>query len=304
MENSLTRANEFLANWNIRTEDLPSYFRPLKSSESMLLVGSIPEGLADPVSDIDLLIIGDGVLDYGAVVSGPEFDESATRLPGGQEVNYEYWNIEEIERLRVRLDKSYQLIQDPTISQRAYKFNEREVGFLHRLRVGVVLANPENVETWHARLKLDSLQDYLIFQSLSFHFAYREDTIGHVQYGDPLSALCTFRMAMDALAGAMLASVGETNAFPKWRPRLLQRHQAALGEDEVKTVLRYIFPDSSVNVETVLQEALSFADIAIGELIGRRPMLIPLLLELSDRVSFVKQTRELPNRAGSQYLAG
>ena len=289
MENSLTRANEFLANWNIRAEDLPGYFRPLKSTESMLLVGSIPEGLSDPISDIDLLIIGDGVLDYGTVIKGPEFDEGATRLPGGQEVNYEYWNTEEIERLAVRLDKAYQLIEDPSFTQQVYKFNEREVGFLHRLRVGAVLANRENVEHWRTRLKLDCLQDYLIFQWLSFHFAYREDTIGHVRYGDPLSALCTFRMTMDALGGAMLASVGETNAFPKWRPRLLKRHQAELGEEEVKTLLRYIFPDSSVNVANIIQEALSFADTAIGELIGRRPLLIPLLLELGDRVSFVKQ---------------
>ena len=289
MENSLTRANEFLANWNIRAEDLPGYFRPLKSTESMLLVGSIPEGLADPVSDIDLLIIGDGILDQGTLVSGPEFDESVVRLPGGHEINYEYWNYEEIERLGVRLDRAYDLIQDPSFGQRVYKFNEREVGFLHRLRVGAVLANRENVEKWRTRLQLDSLQDYLIFQWLSFHFAYREDTIGHVRYGDPLSALCTFRMTMDALAGAMLASVGETNAYPKWRPRLLQRHQAELGEDEVKTVLQYIFPDSSANVENLLQEALPFVDTAIGELIGRRPLLIPLLLELGDRVSFVKQ---------------
>jgi predicted nucleotidyltransferase len=294
MENSLTRANEFLANWNMRAEDLASYFRPLKPSESMLLVGSISEGLANPVSDIDLLIIGDGTLDQGTVVSEPGFDESAVRLPGGQEVNFEYWNAKEIELLHLRLEKAYELIMDPSLLERAYKFNEREVGFLHRLRVGVVVANPENVEFWRERLQLDSLQDYLVFQSLSFHFAYREDTIGHIRYDDSLSALCTFRMAMDALAGAMLASIGETNAFPKWRPRLLQRHQDVLGEDEVKMALRYIFPDSSVNVETLLPAALSFADTAIGELIGRRPMLIPLLLELGDRVSFVKQTRELP----------
>jgi predicted nucleotidyltransferase len=295
MEASRKHATDFLANWNMTLEDLVGCVRPLAPTETLMLVGSIVEGLADPLSDIDLIVIGDSNLGHNVVIHAPECEESVTRLPTGQEVNFEYWNTNDLEQFIERLNFSFDVINEPSKLDKIFKFSEREIILLHRLRVGVVLDNPEVAEHWRQRLRLESLPDYLIIQNLGHHYGYREDAIARVRYGDRLSAFNVLRITMDTLAGAMLASIGVTNIYPKWRTRLLEQNKAALGAEEVDQLLAYLFPDIKADPSDMVSEALAFSDNAISEIVGRRLHLIPALLGFDDQVSFVRRFDELPS---------
>jgi hypothetical protein len=168
---------------------------------------------------------------------------------------------------------------------------------LHRIRAGLALANPEVAEHWRKRLRLELLPDYFIIMHLGHHYGYREDAIAQVQYGDRLAALNVMRMSMDSLAAAMLASVGATNPYTKWRTRLLEQNKEALGAAEVDKLMGFLFPDINADAATVVREAAAFADDAIAEAITRRPQLVPVLLKLEDQISFVRGFSEIPDSA-------
>lgn len=297
MENTAQSAAEFLADWGLRPEDLLSYVDALRPSESALLVGSIVEGLANPLSDIDLLLMGDGGLGSTFIQRELVSEETATRLPGGQEIHLEYWHTDALDQLRGRLSSTLEMINDTSQRRELSRLSESELRLLHRLRGGLVLANREVAEHWRAQLHLDSLPLYLVIHFIALHFVCREDAIAQVRYGgDALTALTMLRLASEHLAAAMIASTGETNHSRKWRPRLLTRERAGLGEERVAELLRYLFPNPYEDPEALLGGAIRLFDIAILEIVGRCPDALPVLFELDEVVSFVKdlETPTLP----------
>jgi hypothetical protein len=299
METAVRHSLDRLAGWNLGFEDVVKSFRPLTPSETVFLVGSVPEGLSDPLSDIDLIVIADSSLGHKVMMRTPECEESVIRLPSGQELNFEYWNSNDLEKLVERLNTTMELIDDPSKLEKIIRFGDRELMLLHRIRAGVPLVNPDVAEHWRQRLRLDKLPDYFIIMNLGHHYGYREDAIAQVRYGDRLAALNVMRMAMDTLAGAMLASVGSTNPYTKWRTRLLEKNKEALGEKEVAKLMRFLFPDINADAAQVVKEASDFADNAIAELIPRRPELIPVLLQLDSQISFVRDFSEIANDASA-----
>lgn len=295
MEAAARYSLDRLASWNLNFDDIIKCFRPLTPSETAFLVGSVPEGLSDPLSDIDLIVIADNDLGHEVVVQTPECEESVARLPSGQEVNFEYWNSEDLENFVQRLNASMDTLDDPSKLNKLFRFGDRELMLLHRIRAGLALANPEVAEHWRKRLRLELLPDYFIIMHLGHHYGYREDAIAQVQYGDRLAALNVMRMSMDNLAAAMLCSVGATNPYTKWRTRLLEQHKEELGPAEVDTLMGFLFPDINADAATVVREAAAFADEAIGAAIMRRPQLIPVLMKLEDQISFVRRFSEIPD---------
>ena len=305
MQTSEEMATEFLSRWNIRLEDLAGFVRPLESSETLLLVGSTTEGLANPLSDVDLVIIGESDFDKGVVIKETEYTEWATNLPDGPEINVEYWRASDLEQMQQRLTNIFTLLQDPSVLQGPSKlkqlerFSDSELRLLHRIRVGAVLVNPENAEGWRQRLMLDHLPYYLILHAMSYHNLYREDTVAQVRYGDPLSALYMLRYTMDYFAGSMLASVGETNTYSKWRVRLLDRHKEALGAESVETITRYLFPDPKQDAAETVREALGYADATLNEILTRCPEIVPAMMAMSELFPFVMQVDEEPKQERS-----
>lgn len=300
VEKSLKNATEFLSKWGLSVEDLASHVRPLQASETMLLVGSIADGLANPLSDIDLLIIGDGQLEEGFLQRDVQYDEATVRLPGGQEINPEYWQGDTLERLCERLSV-LDLLRDPARPSSINRLGESELRLLHRIRNGVVLVNPENAAYWHSRLRLDELPGYLLIDGIGSHFVYREDAIAQIQYGnDDYSALSMLRISADYIASALLASIGETNPFSKWRPLLLRRNRELLGEERVAELMLYLFPDPRENAAALVRRALPAFDAAVGECLGRCPDAIPAMMTLNQLVSFAKNFEDLPAQDTTQ----
>jgi hypothetical protein len=288
-------ATEFLSNWNLRLEDLVGYIRSPQPTETVLLVGSIVEDLANPLSDIDLLLIGDGDLGEGFIQWEIESEEMVIRLPSGHEMNLEYWHTSALAQLRERLNNNLDLIGSSLPRRGLSRLSEAELRLLHRLRCGVGLVNQEVTDYWRAQLRVEELPLYLILSALALHFAIREDAIAQVRYGgDTLTSLTMLRLAADYMAAAMIASTGETNHSRKWRPRLLMRHRDVLGEERVAELQRYLFPNPQEDAAVALGEALKLFDTSILEIIGRYPSALPVMLELDDQVSFVKDLDAFP----------
>ena len=288
----------------MRVDDLIGYVRPLDETETLLLVGSVPEGLANPISDIDLVIIGNRELDEGVIVSDSNYQEMNINMIDRPEINVEYWPSNELEIIERRLANVFELMDDLSQIKGSSKlqierFHDDELAILHRIRVGLVLVNPEVAEGWRKRLFLDQLDLYLILHGLGTHNIYREDAIAQVRYGDNLSALRMLTIMTDFLAIAALASVGETHPYLKWRVRLLNWYKADLGEETVEKFIRYIFPDPKADAAQTVREALEFADSVIAAIASRRPQIISAMLAMNDLFTYVKQPDEVSEQERS-----
>jgi hypothetical protein len=298
MQTSLEYVTEFLSRWNLRPEDLLTHMRPVRPSETVLLVGSIADGLANELSDIDLLLIGDGELAEDFIQRDATSDESAVRLPSGQEINFEYWHTDNIKQLRQRMSANFELMVNPEPKGSFTKLIDSELRLLHRLRTGIVLANPEIASYWREEMKLELLPVYMLLSGVAMHFTYREDAIAQIQYeGDTLSALAMLRLAAEYISFSMVASAGETVPARKWLPRLLRRNESVLGKNRVKEVLSYLFPDPHADGATLVANAADFFDTVIGENLERCPEAQPLVFKLSGTVSFVTTFEGAPKAA-------
>ena len=298
MQASLADVTEFLSRWDLRPADLLNQLRPLQPSETVLLVGSISDGLANELSDIDLLLIGDGELDHEFIQREVTSDESVVRLPGGQEINFEYWPTSNIEQLRQRMIPNFELMNNPMPQGSFTRLTDTELRLLHRLRTGVVLTNPEIATYWREQMQLELLPIYLVLQGVAMHFAYREDAIAQIQYErNALSALAMLRLAAEYISFSMVASVGETLFARKWLPRLLQRNQEALGKHRVDELMNYYFPNRQEDAETLIGKAVDFFDTIIGENLERCPDALPIMLGLSGTISFITNLDGAPKAA-------
>lgn len=286
------QAERFLKGWRISFDELLKHIQPVGASETLLLVGSIAEGRANPLSDIDIMIIGNAELKADLLIDECQFSQTVKRLPDGQEINVEYWKQSDVENIAMRFTSVVEAIEDTNQLKKISSFNEMELRFLHRVKTGVVLANADHAKALREKLRVDALADYLALYWLSEHLAYREDAISQIQYGDALTALSSLRLAMDALAAVVLASVGETHFHQKWRPRLLQHYQDDIGNNTTERLLPFLFPSLSSDAEVLVRDAIGLADQLIVDVVTRREHLVPAIRALNERVHFVSALDE------------
>jgi hypothetical protein len=271
LSNSAERALQFLANWQISFDDLVNFVRPLLRSETLVLVGSVSDGLANPLSDIDLVLIGDKGLDQGLVLRETECEAGVQQLRG-HEVHVECWQRTDLDRIG---EKVRCALAQPRHSASFYKLEQlskMQLRLVHRLRTGLVLVNVENVPSWSQSMELGSAPEYLTRYWLNQFYSFRAAAAAQLRHGDPSSISYILRLTISSLAGAVLASFGITNTYAKWRPLLLQRNEQVLGKELSQKLLQYLFlkvtDDASVG-----DAALSFADGVVEEIFDRYPSL-------------------------------
>lgn len=282
------RCAQWLGDWGVSLETLTAQVRPLAPTETLLLVGSIPDGLANALSDIDLLLIGDQPLRGGLVVNETDYQESVGQLANGKEIHVESWRRADVYALAGRLASLAALMQDPTGVESVERFSDSERRLLHRLHTGVVLAGESAAAEIRRRVPFAAFPAYLVLYFLNEHYTLREDAIAQVREGDAVSALWMLRQAMELMAGAVLASLGETNSYPKWRPRLLERHRPELGDAVVERLLDLLFPRREVPALDLARGAIAFADELLAAIAARQPQLVPAMRELDNRIPFVR----------------
>lgn len=227
-----------LARRGLSVDDLPSYARPLDDDECLLLVGSIAEGLGNPHSDVDLLLIGKTKAFQDAGLTGVAYHLDAARPAPHIKVNTETYDPADLLRLQPTMSAAVAALEgDDPVDRPALISDARDVKLLHRLRSGIPLAHPEVVDLWRGRLHLDLLPELVAIGALVTHYSRREDGLSHVEEGDLDAASICLQESAAHVAGCLLATVGETNPAPRWRLKLLRRHEEGLGSPIVESLV-------------------------------------------------------------------
>jgi hypothetical protein len=281
VEADITIAQEFFRSRGIEWRKLVDFARRASPDTGVLLVGSIPEGLAVAESDVDILLLGGRHEDLMFGHGG--HDTSVDRDDSGTEFNAEHWTDAALSEVANRLAISLDAIKSPVHVQRIERLPEDEMIVMHRIRTGVPIANADVARLWRKRLRGDELPSFLAFHWTSEYFALKRDIIGQMGCQREDAGLYMLGLALQMVAGFVLASVGETNPKAKWRVSLLQRHRHLIGEELADPLLEYLSRSRGMSAADV-KAGLELSQRALTEATRRHPELLAPMRELSKHV--------------------
>lgn len=297
MNDRLRFTTEFLSARGLSLGDLTTCVRPLAPSEALLLTGSVADGLAHAQSDINLTCVGEGPLTRD---NAPGLLAPSTATPSSARalISMNYHQRLDVEHLLERVDRIAELMLDPFALAEGEGValdvpSELELTLLHGLRTGIVLAQEDVVRSWRERL--DVLPQLLLIHYLGSHFNCREDVIAQVKHGDPQTALWMLVPAADLMAGALLASVGDTHSDRRWRPRALRRHASEFDAARIDRLLSYMLPtlQDSDRADSLVRHAFAFFDVVVLDVFTRCPGVVDPIMELRKHAKFVTRFDEV-----------
>ena len=203
---------------------------PDGSDTVLFLSGSIVAGHANPWSDIDLFAITDRV-PTSDIKGQATTNWTATHIIGGRRVDYEFWRPATAEWISKRL-MAHDLGSGESIP--GASFLQIEEIFMHRVRIGIPLANPEGFAALQGMFDYDLLAAFQTEEAIRHLDAELEDLIGMRKGDDRDTALWVARQVVDVSVEAYIHSRGITDPVQKWKIK----HLYALEDDDRHRQLR------------------------------------------------------------------
>lgn len=277
-------ANERLSKFDLSVEDLLEESPELDQDGVIMLIGSVSDGLATPLSDIDLLVVGKRRPDGDLVLRESDRERAIRILDSGQEINIEYWGKERLKTISEKFANSAFAINNPESTDEIVVFDDQELRIIHYLIHGLMLSGKRRV--FEDVFDNDSFMDYLVMFCMTRYLALAEDSVGQAMENDFECASLHLRMAIEFLIGAEIASLGHTHPHLRWRLKLLRQCQPEIGEDVYQEYLSYWFGEPSTKKEDI-EKVLQFAQNRLGAIFMRRPKVFLAAGALRDRMKFV-----------------
>lgn len=242
--------------------DLGSIVKNLSKSPddtSLLVVGSIAEGLGNAESDVDLLLLveNESVLDTDAhadwsFTTGEPYKPATVKyFPNGVELDIEICVLDMATPLKQSTDRLLQFMQRPSESYGIPKLQFLEHRFLHQLRRGWSASNDTVAAKWRANFNVEYLHVYSIASNYIEYMELLEDVNSARRKGDLLDVANVGRVCAEYGAQALLGLAGETNPTRKWIAHLLRN----MGDGDSSTLaltrqaISVLFPQSNMSAD-------------------------------------------------------
>ncbi|MFB7260578.1 hypothetical protein ACFCXH_00175 [Streptomyces nojiriensis] len=192
----------------------------LKPGETLMWSGSWVEGFANSRSDVDLYLLGDVEGRPGKPeLTAPGLPNMRMALSSGQvRLDITVVPREVVSGVGALLaafdgDLGYPTQWSPDLRE-----------FIHRLKIGVPVLQPEVLEAQRDLIDFDKFTSYLRRFYHNRADSLLEDVIGLLDEGDAISAVLVARQRLAAVVDLYLATHGETNTrVDKWRWKKLNR---------------------------------------------------------------------------------
>lgn len=235
--------------------------------DTILVAGSLIEGMGNPLSDFDVIVLCEAVPQARHFRTGPkhrlyafgdkEFVSQGTVFGGsfhtvpddavitntydvvsgwGTRCDVEYINHDQLNRLLDRLHKGYERLAD-SHGRGSTGLNIYDYQLLHRLRVGRVLQEGEALASARARLPQHLLSYVLYRRSLPIWSDF-QDMIGFYLSGREVEFRDIALTYLDEVAASYNFALGNTNPSRKWLCRYLEASGDALALELVELITK------------------------------------------------------------------
>lgn len=204
-----------------------------RSKTTLLLTGSLVQGMATGASDVDLICLSAAPYEPGGVSgdivwkAGAGLSDFTLKLyRSGAELDVELYTSSSLSTLMGSTESLFHFMKGPEKRDSIPVLEFHELKFLHDIRTAWVLWNPVEYEKWLSALHAAYLPTYCIVNSLMESSEYLEDAFSNEEGQSIETVQVMARMSARHLCAALLASQGETNPNEKWLIPLLQRTAA------------------------------------------------------------------------------
>lgn len=277
-------ANDRLSKFNLTVDDILAEAPQLGDDGVIMLIGSVADGLATPLSDIDILVVGDRRQDGDLVLRESDRERAIRILDSGQEINIEYWRKDRLAHICDKFAQSAFAIDNPHSTDEILVFDDQEMRIVHYLINGLLVAGETRL--FADKLNNEAFMDYLVMFCMTRFLALAEDSIGQAIENDYECASHHLRMAIEFLIGAEIASLGHTHPHLRWRLKLLRSSTPNIGEDVYQEYLSHLFGDPHTSRKGI-ESGLQFAQMRLGAIFARRPKVLVAAGALRERMKFV-----------------
>lgn len=278
------QANGFLSKFDLSVDDLLAEVPDIGENDVLMLIGSVADGLGTPLSDIDIMVVGERRPDQDLVLRESNRERAIRRIESGQEINIEYWDWSRVKTIADKFSASTFAIDNPTSTNEIIVFDDEELRILHYFINGLLLSGKGRI--FADVFEKESLMDYLVMYFMTRYLALAEDSIGQVLEDDLECASFDLRLGIEFLIGAEIASLGYTHPYLRWRLKFLRACRAEIGEDVFKEYVSYLLGIPGKTKEDI-EAGLKFAQSRLGAIFMRRPKVFVAAGALSDRMKFV-----------------
>lgn len=274
MDGPAQRAETFLNAYGLSLDDVRGCTGDVPPWETVIFGGSIPEGLANADSDIDILLVGDSVF-VDAAIPPYQVGDTAIRFQpnlGRFRVQVETVPIAHLQSVRRQMAEVAAGFETPENAVRSYWLTELDARTIHRISTGICIVNPAVADQWNRQLRSDLLPTYLLATSLAQHKNLLEDALGEAAQDRRASALWALKYAVGFAAGALLASIGQTNPNAKWWVRLLELHRDEAGRELADGLVERMVGRSTEPFAAYLSETCRLCGEVAATALARNPL--------------------------------
>ncbi|KQY55342.1 hypothetical protein ASD11_17520 [Aeromicrobium sp. Root495] len=258
--------------------DLAGLADAIRTSDTLLAVGSVVSGLASSSTHLDLLLIGPGAPAKSVAASVAGLRSGSYVLASGQSVTVRFCSTQELAPVRDVVMHFAEAMVEPSAWANIPSLDHPTHVLLHEVRNGITIAHESIAQAWREALYVDQLPTYLASTHLLRHLDRRENVEQQLVDQHLESAQWMLRESLQDLLAALLASIGETNPHRRWHLRLARRHQEVLGHDLVDRLVKALCVWHDVDEEAEVRAALELADEVRRDIVERIPGLRVLSL--------------------------
>lgn len=216
---------------------------PAGAGDVVYLAGSHAEGLANPWSDVDVFVITDRH-PVGPFARDGGVNRVSQHYVDGLRFDFEFWRPTDVEALARRVAAFVPGRGDYLTGA---LFQHIEECFIHRLRTGRPLVNPDAFARCQSLFDFERFRAFKVEDTIRHLDALLDDVCGMAEAADRDPALFMARAVIETAVDAYCHSLGSTDPVRKWRARHLAR--LAPGDAhgaEVETAFwRLQFPDAA-----------------------------------------------------------
>ena len=191
-----------------------------RSDACAYLAGSLAEGMGNSGSDVDVYVVGSAQPNNATVHVYGQARVSVHRLDT-RRLAFEYWSDGSVLELAQKLEHLGFAQGGRTNLPLERRLSDEEAFFIHRLRTGRPLLNPERWAAFRCHFDFAKLADYLLRCRLNEIDHWHEDMVGMLDDGHIDAGLLVARELLNVTCEAYGHHLGSTNPRRKWRAQVL-----------------------------------------------------------------------------------
>jgi hypothetical protein len=240
-------SEEFLREFNLNGINLPSIIKKYVKADAnpgIQLIGSLADGLGNGASDLDINVLLDRkdqfIFNDDSINLNYNNRKEVLIYVNGIEINLIFYFYDRLNTLIGSFINIAPALYNPKDIKSFPILSEDDLQFLHQLKNGISLENPEVIETWKDECMVELLPTYLAVYNFLIAREILEDAFHEI--GSTEGSSCYMaKIVLEHAISSVMGRNGFTNQNKKWLMHYLNRLEDSNSRELVSKGINLLF---------------------------------------------------------------